>query len=375
MRILSIETSCDDTCLSITEGSFSEKEKRFKVLSEKVSSQVEIHRKWGGVYPTLARREHQKNLLPLLKEVLEESGLLKKSLKILKKDLKEIFIFLEKIKKPKIDAIAVTKGPGLEPCLWVGINFAKTLSKHWGIPIIPVDHIESHILASLISKNEKIKEIEFPAISLIVSGGHTQLVLIKDIRKYKIIGETRDDAAGECFDKTARILGLEYPGGPVIAEQAQKFKTRNSKLKIELPRPMINQKNYDFSFSGLKTAVLYKFKKTPKEKRNKEYIEAMCSEIQQSIIDVLLKKTVRAAKNFKVKGIILGGGVASNKELRRQLENTIKEKLPNTYYLKPESRLCTDNAIMTAITAFHHLKNTEDPEKLKAESNLRIGEN
>ena len=378
MKILSIETSCDDTCLSITEGSFSGKEKKFKILSEKVSSQIEIHRKWGGIYPTLAKREHQKNLPTVLKEVLESSGLLEKSSKIFKKNLKEISDLLKKIKKPEIDIIAVTKGPGLEPCLWVGINFAKTLSKCWDIPIIPVDHIESHILASLISENGKIKKIEFPALSLVVSGGHTQLVLIKNIGEYKIIGETRDDAAGECFDKTARILGLDYPGGPAIAHLAEQWKnqisTTNTQIEeIKLPRPMINQKNYDFSFSGLKTAVLYKFKKTPKSKKSKKYIQAMCFEIQQSIIDVLLKKTIRAAKNYKVKSIILGGGVASNKELRQQFKKKMEEKIEGIKCYVPEKEYCTDNAVMTAITALHHLKDTEDIEELKAESNLRIG--
>ena len=380
MKILSIETSCDDTCLSITKGSFSGKEKKFKILSEKVSSQIEIHRKWGGIYPTLAKREHQKNLPTVLKEVLESSGLLEKSSKIFKKNLKEISDLLKKIKKPEIDIIAVTKGPGLEPCLWVGINFAKTLSKCWDIPIIPVDHIESHILASLISENGKIKKIEFPALSLVVSGGHTQLVLIKNIGEYKIIGETRDDAAGECFDKTARILGLDYPGGPAIAHLAEQWKnqisTTNTQIEeIKLPRPMINQKNYDFSFSGLKTAVLYKFKKTPKSKKTKKYIQAMCFEIQQSIIDVLLKKTIRAAKNYKVKSIILGGGVASNKELRQQFKKKMEEKIEGIKCYVPEKEYCTDNAVMTAITALHHLKDTEDIEELKAESNLRIGEN
>jgi N6-L-threonylcarbamoyladenine synthase len=326
MRILSIETSCDDTCISIVEK---EKE-NFKVIFSEVSSQIEIHKKWGGVYPTLAVREHKKNLPIIFKKISKEM--------------------------PTIDFIAVTKGPGLEPCLWAGINFAKEISKKWNIPIIPIDHIESHILAVLLEEN-----VKFPALSLIVSGGHTQLVLIKEIGDYKIIGETRDDAAGECFDKTARILGLEYPGGPIISKTAEK------KENIDLPRPMINQKNYDFSFSGLKTAVLYNFKK--REIKDKNYIKSMCYLIQQAIIDVLIKKTIRAAKNYKVKSIILSGGVASNKELRKQL----KEKSKGINFYVPKKEYCTDNAVMTAITAFYHLKETK--KDIKADSNLRIGEN
>lgn len=336
MKILSIETSCDDTCLSIARGNASEN--IFEVLSSKASSQIEIHKKWGGVYPSLARREHEKNLPILLKKILKET------------------------KNPKIEAISVTKGPGLEPCLWTGINFAKKLSKEWDVPVIPVNHIESHILAALINNKEKI---DFPALSLVVSGGHTQIVMVEKIGKYKIIGETRDDAAGECFDKTARILGLGYPGGPIISKLAKKIE------EINLPRPMINQKNYDFSFSGLKTAVLYNFKKT--KKKDKKYIESMCYEIQQSIIDVLIKKTIRAAKDYKAKSIILSGGVASNKELRKQLKEKVKERLKDIKLYIPEKKYCTDNAVMTAITAFHHLKETEKPENIKAEANLRIG--
>jgi len=341
MIILSIETSCDDTCLSITQGDL--KKKTFKVLSSKAFSQIEIHKKWGGVYPALAKREHEKKLPLLLKEAIKEA------------------------KNPEINAIAVTRGPGLEPCLWTGINFAKSLSKERKIPIIPVDHIESHILASLIKENGGIKKIEFPAISLVVSGGHTQLVLVKEIGDYEIIGETRDDAAGECFDKTARILGLSYPGGPIISKMAKKEE------EISLPRPMINQKNYDFSFSGLKTAVLYNFKK--RERKDKKYIRSMCYEIQQSIIDVLIKKTIRAAKDYKVKSIILSGGVASNKELRKQLKETAKEKIKKINFYVPEKKYCTDNAVMTAITAFFHIKEKETTEEIKAESNLRIGKN
>ena len=328
MIILAIETSCDDTCIAIIRVS-GKKSPRFKILSNIISSQTKIHKKYGGVYPSLAKREHQKNL-PL---VLEKA--------------------LNKAKKPKIDLIAVTVGPGLDPCLWTGINFAKTLTYYWNLPIVPVNHIESHILVNFIDKLPT-----FPIICLVVSGGHTQLILMRDIGKYKILGETRDDAAGECFDKVARILGLGYPGGPAIAAEAAKI--TNSKLQItnKLPRPMINQKNYDFSFSGLKTAVLYKHK-------DKKYVKEMCREVQQAIIDVLIKKTIKAAKDYKAKTIILGGGVSANKELRKQFKSKWEHNL-----LVPLKEFSTDNAVMTGIAG--HFGKPKDWQKIKADANLRI---
>lgn len=345
MTILSIETSCDETAIAILK-----KNKGFKILSNIVASQAKIHEKYGGVYPTLAKREHQKNL-PI---VLEKA--------------------LKKAKRPKIDAIAVTVGPGLEPCLWVGVNFAKALGFFWELPIIPVNHLEAHIFANFLNTKFGSRTSEkyqiFPAICLIVSGGHTQLILMKDFGKYKILGETRDDAAGECFDKTARILGLGYPGGPAIEQQAKKC---TGPTCATLPRPMINQKNYDFSFSGLKTAVLYDFKKrSSKARRSEKYIKEMAHEIQQAIIDVLIKKTIKAAKDYKAKTIILGGGVAANKELRKQLQEKIKKELPNTYYLKPNTLFCTDNAAMIGVTAFYHLNETRNWKEIEANANLRL---
>jgi len=362
--ILAIETSCDDTCISIIKASAKTKP-NFGILSNIVSSQIEIHKKWGGIYPTLAKREHQRNLLPVLTKALKQSKLLKipnsqflisnknlkqpsgeslaslnpakyqKIEKILEREgclYKELEKFLRKYRKPDVDLIAITSGPGLEPCLWVGINFARALAYYWNLPIITVNHIEAHILVNETNKKSLAKK-DFPAVCLIVSGGNTQLFLMKNFGKYKILGETRDDAAGECFDKTARILGLGYPGGPAIAREAQKLQTTNYKLQTKLPRPMIKQKNYDFSFSGLKTAVLYKVKGERLKVKDEKYIQNMCWEIQQAIIDVLVAKTIRAAKQYKAKTVIIGGGVAANKELRKQLREAIKKQLPNTYYL------------------------------------------
>jgi N6-L-threonylcarbamoyladenine synthase len=388
MVILAIDTSCDDTCVAILET----RNKKLEILSNVVSSQVKIHQKWGGVYPTLAKREHQRNLVPVSKKALEEANLLeqgeKKKIKIgklkgiFKKEdylLKELENFLIKYGKPKIDLITVTIGPGLEPCLWVGVNFARALAYFYELSIIPINHVEAHIFANFIRENSQflIPNFQFlvPAICLVVSGGHTQLILMKKFGKYKILGETRDDAAGECFDKVARILGLGYPGGPVIAAEAAKLKIKNLKLKIKLPRPMINQKNFDFSFSGLKTAVLYDFKSRPqKVGESKEYIQTIAAELQQAIVDVLINKTLRAAREFNTKSVILGGGVVANNELRRQFREKIKKELPHTKYLIPDIKFCTDNAVMVGITAYSHYLRGErrDWKRIMVDANLTL---
>jgi N6-L-threonylcarbamoyladenine synthase len=388
MKILSIETSCDDTGIAILEVS----EKRdFKVLGNVISSQIEIHKKYGGVFPAMAKREHQKNIIPVLTKALKESSLLnteKSPNKVKLEELKSIFErepelfkkivpFLKKYQKPDVDFISVTNGPGLEPCLWVGVNLAKALSYFWNIPVIPVNHIESHILVNYLSH----KDIKFPAIALVVSGGHTQIILVEEsfdsaqdkILKYKILGETRDDAAGECFDKAARILGLEYPGGPIISKLAEEALLSPTSQK--LPRPMINTKDYDFSFSGLKTAVLYHHQKQKKSiQKNKQYIANMCAEIQQSIIDVLLKKTMQTAKDFNAKTIILGGGVSANHELKTQFLIRIKEEMPETEFLFPEIDHSTDNGLMTAITGYFHRTKKIGWKNIQADGNLRISD-
>jgi len=382
MKILAIETSCDDTSIALIEAR-GKKRVSFNILANVISSQIKIHKKWGGVYPTLAKRAHQENLVSVLKKVLKEGGVLKikpqkvnkKIEKILEREpelLKRFSRFISKTKKPNIQAIAVTTGPGLEPCLWAGINFAKALSLCWNIPIIPVNHIEAHIYANFINQGKINLSLDiFPAISLIVSGGHTQLILIKKLGNYKILGETRDDAAGECLDKIARILGLEYPGGPIIEKESKKSK---SLYKIKLPRPMINTKDYDFSFSGLKTAALYDFKKrNSKTKKDKEYIRQTCKESQQAVIDVLIKKTIKAVRDFEVKTILLGGGVTANKELRRQIKKAVKELTPEIKLLIPIPLYSTDNAVMVGIVSYLHLKEKKDWRKLKANANLRLG--
>ena len=352
MLILGIETSCDDTGISLIEfKSKNSNLKDFEIISNIVSSQVKLHAKYGGVYPFLAKREHKKNLPIVFKKATKGTNL------------------------SKIDLMGVTVGPGLEPCLWEGVNFAKNLAEKLKIPIVPVNHLEAHILTNFIGKNSKFKIQNskfFPAVCLVVSGGHTVLVLMEKIGKYKLIGETRDDAAGECFDKAARILGFGYPGGPAIAREAAKLKTKNYELITKLPRPMIYQKNYDFSFSGLKTAVFYDFKSRPKrERESKEYKIEMAKEVQRAIVEVLVSKTLRAAREFKVKSVILGGGVAANDELRREFNFQLKNL--SLEFFAPPKIFCTDNGAMVAFTAyFHRKKAKKNYQEIKAEANLKL---
>ena len=353
LTILAIETSCDDTGISIIKckPKSEKREAVFEILSNIVSSQVKIHAQYGGVYPLLAKREHQKNLPTVFKKAVQQAKL----------SLKEI------------DLIAVTVGPGLEPCLWQGINFAKKLAIKFDLPVVPINHIEAHILANWLDNKQQTINNEqiFPAIALIVSGGHTQLILMKDFGKYRILGETRDDAAGECFDKTARVLGLGYPGGPAIEKEASK--ANRGPASVDLPRPMIYHKNYDFSFSGLKTAVLYHHKKQPKKiKKSHKYIQTMAAEIQQAIIDVLILKTIKAAKEYKVKSIILGGGVIANNELKKQFKVQVSKLKLN--FLSPPRKFCTDNGAMIGIAGYYNYlrKRIVKPENLKADANLRI---
>lgn len=284
--------------------------------------------------------------------------------------------YIPTIKKPAIDLIAVTSGPGLEPALWVGINFAKALALAWDIPVIPVNHMEGHIVSSILaaqtktSGKQKIQAIDFPAISLLVSGGHTEIVLAKDWMSYKIIGETVDDAAGEAFDKVARMMELPYPGGPEISRLAEKGKQNPS---IVLPRPMLHSPNSDFSFSGLKTAVLYLIRDigtlAPQVKND------IAREFQNAVVEVLIKKTMRAVEKYEAKTLLLGGGVASNKALRVAFEAEQK-KQPKLALYFPRKDLATDNALMIGIAGYFRFlkaKRGKPITTIKADGGMRIG--
>ena len=347
MLILAIETSCDETAASIIRGENS----KIEVLSNIVSSQVKLHAEWGGVVPNLAAREHVKNILPVIDECLLEA----------------------KISKEDLDLLAIANGPGLIPALLVGTNAAKTLSYVWEKPLIGIHHIEGHIYSNFIGE----EKIEFPALSLVVSGGHTQLIYMKDHLSYEIIGQTQDDAVGEAFDKVARILDLGYPGGPIVSEKAAE---NSGDHKIILPRPMITSKDFNFSFSGLKTAVLYLVKKNEEKKKDPTFINAVCKEFQQAAIDVLISKTLSAANKLNPKSLLLAGGVSANKELRQQLENAIQAKMPNTRYFCPELKYTGDNAVMIATAAYFHCKQDKNAlsklasnwKSIQANANLKL---
>lgn len=315
MRILAIETSCDETALSIVECSGGPKRPQFKVLKNVVNSQIELHREWGGVVPSLAKREHIANLPTLLKTLK------------LSKTAKEI------------DAIAVTVGPGLEPALWAGIVFAQELAKTLKKPLLGANHMEGHMYSVLLNESPDI--IQFPAIGLVVSGGHTILVKMESFAKWKNLGETRDDAAGEAFDKVARLLKLPYPGGPEISKLALEGDAK----AIVFPRPMLKDPNYEFSFSGIKTSVLYYLRDNKKSDKND-----IAASFQQAVMDVLIKKTMRAAREFGAQTVFICGGVAANKELRKQLGADCKKW--GIAFAAPANEYNTDNAAMIAAAAY-----------------------
>jgi len=429
MLILSIETSCDETAIALVEASGGLRNPKFKILKNLVASQIKIHRPYGGVVPNLAKREHLKNLPILYKRIMNNELGIKN---------KKIIIHNSKFIVP--DLIAVTVGPGLEPALWTGINFAKELYKESRIKnkelrIIGASHLEAHLYSFLLSQKNRIMNNElrirnrgkkpiihnskfiiqdiFPSIALIISGGHTILLLMEDLTHYKKLGETRDDAIGECFDKVARLLKLSYPGGPEIERLA---KSGNPKA-IQFPKPMLNQKNYDFSFSGLKTAVLYYLKDSEanifsrnlrrragmvsrpwrderaeeqasehagraKRVEGKDLASDVAASFQAAALDVLIKKTLRAAKEFEAKSIIISGGVASNKTLQKQFQLEIKNCLPaeasaqagklEINFLVPLKKFCTDNAVMIAASGYlNYLRNKN--RRLIARGDITLG--
>jgi len=368
MTILGIETSCDETSIALLKTEKTKAGFVYEPIASTVASQIKVHAPYGGVVPMLASREHVKNL-----EI------------VFQKTIFEAFGFSEKVES-KIDLISVTCGPGLIPALLVGVNFAKTLAWVWKKPIIGVNHLEGHLLSFFLPEKTENFQISissfqkiFPAIGLLISGGHTLLVYTKDIGKYEIIGETRDDAAGECFDKGARLLGLGYPGGPVIAAEAEKYRIRNTKYRIQrLPRPMLDSRDYDFSFSGLKTALLYLWQKLNSEEK-KKLLPSLAFELQEAITDVLIEKTLKAAKNYSVKSIILGGGVTANQRLREKFQEKLqKQNKPFNFYL-PLLKYTTDNAMMIALAGFFNYSSLKLNQlqnlkwnKIETEANLRL---
>ena len=388
MKILAIETSCDETAIALVEAKGGLKQPRFKILKNLVASQIKIHQPFGGVVPNLAKREHLRNL-PILFKKIQGLG----------------------SKIQDMDIVAVTVGPGLEPALWTGINFAQELhgglknskTKRLKTKLIGVSHLDGHLYSFLINQKTKITNYQlpitnlFPAVALIVSGGHTILIKMDSLTKIKILGETVDDAVGEAFDKVARILDLKYPGGPEIEKLAKK----GNPDAIVFPRPMLNQKNYNFSYSGLKTSVLYYIRDLQRDAKQRMHANDVNSfsqnlhkfavshqeaadiaaSFQKAAFDVLIKKTLRAAEEFKAKSIMISGGVSANKTLQSNFKQSIKiafadqrgsergstRIIPKLFVTKYP----TDNAVMIASAAYvNYLRKKKY--KLVANGNLGI---
>ncbi len=351
MRILAIETSCDETAIALLECSGGLAAPKFRILKDALASQIKIHRPFGGVVPNLAKREHIKNLPVLWKK-----------LKVADVDMR------------RVDLIAVTSGPGLEPALWAGITFAQELQKQLNatsdkrhVPLVGANHLEGHLYSFLLAEKKGVRyqvsgiKKLFPAVGLIVSGGHTTLMLLKDLKTRKKLGETRDDAVGEAFDKVARILGLPYPGGPEV----QKIALRGDPSAIPFPRPMTDQKNYDFSFSGLKTAVLYHMRDNPRADK-----ADVAASFQEAALDTLLQKTSRAVREFRAHSILLSGGVAANKPLRDKLAAAAEKS--GIKFLVAEFEHNTDNAVMIGVAAYvNFLKKKKYPLVANGAMNIR----
>jgi len=330
MIVLGIETSCDETSVAILSDG--------KILSNVVSSQIDIHKKFGGVVPEIAARHHLSNLPIVFKNAIDMAN----------------------ISLDQIDLISVTYGPGLIGALLVGISFAKGLSLRLGKPLIGVNHIVGHVFANYIT----YPHLKPPYIVLMVSGGHTEILLVKEDDEIEVLGKTVDDAAGEAFDKVARILGLGYPGGPEI----DKLSKNGDENKFNFPRPMMDSKSYNFSFSGLKTAVLYTVQKFDKDNVPKEDIAAS---FQKAVVEILLKKTFKAAKDLNVNTIVLAGGVAANSYLRKKAQKLSEKQ--NIKVLIPPLEFCTDNAAMIAMAGYKlYKKGISSDSTLEAVPNLKI---
>ncbi len=330
MYVLGVETSCDETSVSVTlDGR--------EVLSNVVLSQIDIHKEYGGVVPEIASREHIKGITYVFDKAMKEAG----------------------IEYQDLDLIAVTEGPGLIGSLLIGVNAAKVVSLNYNIPIIGVHHITGHIYASHIQN-----PMEFPLIALVVSGGHTELILMEEHFSFKKLGETQDDAVGEAYDKVARVLGLPYPGGPIVDKMS-----RNGIDEYHFPRPMIDTQDFNFSFSGLKSHVINLHHNMIQ--RNQEInIENFCRSFQEAVTDVLVAKTIKAKEQYTVKQIVVAGGVAANSGLREKMQEKIKD-IPVHF---PKMSYCTDNAAMISVAGYYKYikQKSADDLMLNGSSRLKI---
>lgn len=450
MKILSIETSCDETAVSIIEATGGLESPSYTILGNALYSQIDIHSEYGGVFPILAKREHGKNIVPLLGKAITETqetlqgtahnSTIPELTEERKNQVKEILAredgvydalisFLETREIPEVDCIAVTEGPGLEPALWVGISFAKALSVALQKPIVPVNHMEGHIISVLM--NERANECAdtsanddknvaqkndaqensaganntpiFPALALLISGGHTELVLAEKWHQYKVIGQTLDDAIGEAFDKVARLMDLPYPGGPKISKLAAESRAENLTANImqetgakpwTLPRPMLHAKDLNFSFSGLKTAVLYAVKdklalragevngaenSTEQEAQKLTDLEkkTLAEEFENAVTDVLIEKAKRAIEETGAQTLIIGGGVVANVYIREAFKKLADQN--GITLFTPSISLSTDNSVMIGMAGYlryvakgARILQPEQIANLKATGNLRL---
>jgi len=390
MKILAIETSCDETALAVLEATETESGTRFEILADPLVSQIELHREYGGVHPSLAKREHAKNIIPLLEKALTDASLsMEDTLQYDFSQTDELFerepelyvafkAFISSHNVPEIDAIAVTHGPGLPPALWLGVNVARALALLWRKPLVGVNHMEGHLLAGLATiEAETITLLNppFPVLALLISGGHTELVLMRDWFTYELLGVTKDDAVGEAFDKVARMLELPYPGGPEISRLAEEARHADMTPAFSFPRPMMHENHFNFSFSGLKTSVMYFIKKLPD--MNPLLAREIALEFENAVTDVLWKKTARAIEASGARTLVIGGGVSANKHIRGVFSQQIEEVFPDVSFRIPGARLTTDNALMIALAGYFRLKAglLSDPKTLRAESNLPLAQN
>jgi N6-L-threonylcarbamoyladenine synthase len=319
MRVLAIETSCDDTGAAVVVNGR-------KILSNVVSSQVSLHQRYGGVVPELASRRHIESIVPVVTEALETA----------------------KMRLTDVDGFAVTHGPGLVGSLLIGLSFIKSLAFVTGLPFVGVNHIEAHLSAIFLDKNPP----QFPFIGLVVSGGHTSLFRVDGFGKYERLGQTRDDAAGEAFDKVAKLMGLGYPGGPIIDELSKK----GDPNAIRFPRALLGKDSFDFSFSGLKTAVVNYVKSHPEpvEDYPEGLIRDIVSSFQEAVVDILVRKTLRAVQHQGLRRVVLSGGVAANGRLRQRMGEEAAQYRVKLYI--PSPSFCTDNAAMVGVVGYEYLK-------------------
>jgi N6-L-threonylcarbamoyladenine synthase len=318
--VLGIESSCDETAAAVIKGGRT-------VLSSTVASQIAIHKEFGGVVPELASRKHVENIIPVIMEALGKAD----------------------VELTDIEGVAVTKGPGLVGCLMVGVSTAKAIAFSLGVPLIGIDHLEAHLAAAYLEH-----DVPFPFIGLVVSGGHTSLYLVKSRTEFELLGKTRDDAAGEAFDKAAKLLGLSYPGGVEIDRIAK----QGNRDAIPFPRPFKTSSSFDFSFSGIKTSLVYYLKKNPDP--DEKQLKNICASYQEAIVETLVEKTLAAARKNGVKAVVIAGGVACNSRLRALAKERFEEEEISLFI--PSPKYCTDNAAMIGALGFCRLKVGESSE-------------